>query len=79
MAIDRKILEQLQREPDMPELDLGWLGAQTAPDIAAKPGRRGLTLSEINVGTYGDAPERSEHNTIRIRGSVPNPEGVRIG
>ncbi len=79
MAIDPKILEQLRQEPDMPELDLGWLGAQTAPDVAAKPGRRGLTLSEINVGAYGDAPERSEHNTIRIRGSVPSPDAVRIG
>ncbi len=79
MTVDPKILEQLRQEPDMPELDLGWLGAQAAPGIAAKPGRRGLTLSEINVGVYGDAPERSDHNTIRIRGSVPSPDAVRIG
>ena len=78
MAIDPKILEQLRKEPGMPELDLCWLEAKV-PGIAATPSRRGLTLDQINVGVYGEAPERSEHNTIRIRGSVPSPAGVRIG
>ena len=78
MAIDPKILEQLRKEPGMPELDLCWLEAKV-PGIAAKPGKRGLTLDQINVGAYGEAPARSEHNTIRVRGSAPSPNAVRIG
>ena len=73
MAIDQSIIEKLRKEPDMPELDLSWLNPEDTPGISVKPGRRGLTLDEINVGVYGDAPEVSEHYTTRVRGSVPRP------
>jgi hypothetical protein len=78
MPIDPKIIEELRREPDMPELDLDWL-TKAAPRVAVTPGNRGLTLDEINVGAYGDTPERTDHNTIRVRGSAPSPNVVRIG
>lgn len=78
MAIDPKIIEELRREPETPELDLGWL-TQAAPGITVKPGRRGLTLDEINAGDSVKAPERTEHNTIRVRGSTPYANVLRIG
>jgi hypothetical protein len=52
MTIDSTIVEQLRREPGMPDLDLTWLDPGNAERLAAKPGKRGLTLDEINVGAY---------------------------
>ncbi len=77
MAIDQKIIEQLRREPGMPELDLSWLKPNGSPGIKAKPGKRGLTLDEINVGIYGEAPDIARHGTTRVRGSTPRPGVVR--
>ena len=73
MAIDPKIIDKLRKEPGMPELDLSWLDPKGVPGVSAKPGRRGLTLDEINVGVYGEAPEVSQHRTTRVRGSVARP------
>ena len=79
MAADSKIIEKLRKEPDMPELDLTWLDPNGTPGITAKPGRRGLTLDDINIGDYGEAPDLSQHRTTRVRGSVPRPGVARYG
>ena len=75
MALDPKIVEELRKEPGMPELDLTWLDPKDAATIDAKPGRRGLTLDEINVDIYGDVPNIAKHGTTKSRGSTPR-EGV---
>ncbi len=77
MATNQKIIEKLRKEPEMPELDLSWLDPKDAPGITVKPGRRGLTLDDINVGVYGEAPDISQHRTTRVRGSVPRPGVAR--
>jgi hypothetical protein len=79
MAIDPKIIDKLQREPDMPKLDLSWLNTEDTPGISVKPGRRGLTLDEINVGVYGEVPETTQVYTTRVRGSVARPSVIRTG
>ncbi len=73
MARDQKVIDKLRKEPDMPELDLSWLNPKNSPGVTAKPGRHGLTLDDINVGVYGEAPDVTEHRTTRMRGSVARP------
>jgi hypothetical protein len=72
MAIDRDTLDELQlNEAEMPELDLSWLDdARAERGIAAKPGKRGLTLDEINVASYGEVPAESTNQTARPRGAA---------
>ena len=71
MAIDQDTLNMLRTEPPLPEdLDLSWLEPGTEWGIRAKPGRRGLTLDDINVGSYGEVPDESAELTIRPRGAA---------
>lgn len=39
------------------EYDLGWMHAKSEWGVRATPSKRGLTLSDINVGSYGMIPE----------------------
>ncbi|MCH8921284.1 MAG: hypothetical protein IIA23_11370 [Chloroflexi bacterium] len=73
MAIDQDILEKLRSEADIPALDLSWLDLDNVWGVRAKPGKRGLTLDEIEVGPYGEAPETSTNRTLRPRGAVARP------
>jgi hypothetical protein len=79
MPVDTKIIEELRQEPGMPALDLSWLQAKDRPSVKAKPGRRGLTLDDINVDVYGEAPDVTQHRTTRMRGSVARPGVARAG
>ena len=47
--------------------------------MRAHPGRRGLTLEEINKGSYGVAPENAEDMTMAQRGSARANGVPRIG
>jgi hypothetical protein len=69
MAIDQDTLQMLRTESE-PDLDLSWLESTAEWGVRARPGRRGLTVDEINVGSYGEAPEDSETWTMRPRGAV---------
>jgi hypothetical protein len=51
-------------------LDLSWLSAATERAPAVRPGKRGLTLDEINVGAYGDVPAQSRAANMRPRGAL---------
>ena len=37
----------------------------------ARPGKKGLTLEAINIGKYGDVPDRWEYQSEMPRGAVP--------
>ena len=39
------------------EFDLGWMQAESEWGVKATPSKRGLTLNDINVGSYGVIPE----------------------
>ncbi len=69
MAIDQ--MEMLKTETILPEeLDLSWLKADTDWGIAAKPGKRGLTLDEINATAYGESSAATGDQTMRPRGAA---------
>ena len=47
--------------------------------IRAVPGKQGLTLAEIQIGSYGEPDERSDNQTGRPRGAGARPNSYRIG
>jgi hypothetical protein len=75
MAIDADTLEKLRTETaEPPSVDLSWLNLDENGHpwgMRAKPGKRGLTLDEIEIGKVGEVPEQSDNRSVRVRGSVP--------
>jgi hypothetical protein len=69
----------LRTEPDAPDLDLSWLEPGTEWGVRAQPGRRGLTLDDINVGSYGEPPAESTAMTMRPRGAASRDVVPRLG
>jgi hypothetical protein len=71
MAVDRDVLHKLATEEgDTPDIDLGWMAFDTEWGVRATPGKRGLTLDEINIGSYGRIPAESDSQTMRPRGAA---------
>jgi hypothetical protein len=61
------------------ELDTSWMDQMGEWGIQAKPGKRGLTLEEIRVGSYGELPEVSDNMTGRPRGAGVREDAYRVG
>src|SRR5712691_1127379 len=83
MAIDQDTLAKLRTETAEPAqpLDLSWLVTEENGHtwgMRAKPGKRGLTLDEIEIGPVGEVPEQSDNRSIRVRGSYARPDAPRI-
>jgi hypothetical protein len=78
MALSEETLERLRTEP-APPLDLSWLDPGTEWGVKAEPGRRGLRLDDINIGSYGDVPAVSRNFTTRPRGAARRPDTARFG
>ncbi len=80
MAVDTDTIQMLHKEPDITAgVDLSWMDQTGERGISAKPGRRGLTLEEINKGSYGNPPQFSENMTMAPRGAAARPGVPRIG
>lgn len=62
-----------------PPLDLSWLYPDTEWGVRAQAGKRGLTLTDINVGSYGEVPETTRNLTTRPRGAAERPGALRAG
>ncbi len=78
MVVDQDTLHMLRTEPETPDLDLSGLAPGTEWGIRAQPGRRGLTLDEINVGSYGDPPDESPRTDMRPRGAAARDAVPRV-
>jgi hypothetical protein len=61
------------------ELKLDWMDRQGEWNTTATPGKSGLTLADIQLGSYGDTPDFSDNMTGRPRGAGARPESFRIG
>tara|TARA_Y100000310_G_scaffold277238_1_gene294860 strand:- start:2919 stop:4007 length:1089 start_codon:yes stop_codon:yes gene_type:complete len=61
------------------ELDLGWLKQRGEWGTRAEPGKDGLSLGDIQIGSYADPADESDNQTGRSRGSASRPDGFRIG
>ncbi len=54
-------------------LDLSWMKVPTEWGIRVRPGKKGLTVGMINVGTYGDIPDVWPYHSEMPRGAYPIP------
>ena len=78
MTISPETLEMLRKEPEAEDLDFSWLeSALTERGVRAVPGRRGLTIDEINTGSYGETPEITTNRTGRMRGAAHRQDSPR--
>ena len=72
-------LEMLRKEPGAEDMDFSWLDDPAADrGMRVVPSKRGLTLEDISVGTYGDPPEETRNQSGRMRGSAPRPDAQNI-
>ncbi len=62
-----------------PALDLSWMRVPTEWGIRARPGKKGLTVSAINVGSYADIPDEWPYQTEMPRGAHPIPGVPAMG
>jgi hypothetical protein len=60
-------------------LDLGWMDQLGEWGMRATPGKNGLTLADIQIGTYGQVPDHSDNMTGRPRGAGKRSDAFRIG
>src|SRR3990170_4692184 len=79
VMVKPEILEQLRQEPGGEDLALSWIEKPAAErGIRVVPGKRGLTLEDCSVGSYGDPPDRTENQSGRMRGSAPRNDAQNI-
>ncbi|MEX0786877.1 MAG: ferritin-like domain-containing protein [Dehalococcoidia bacterium] len=72
-------LEMLRKESAGEDLDLSWLDSPAAErGLRVTGGKRGLTLEDISVGTYGNPPETTRNQSGRMRGSAPRPDAQNL-
>lgn len=80
MAVNEDVLHQLEtQEGDAPAIDLSWMTPGTEWGVRARPGKRGLTLDEVNVGSYGSVPPETDSQTMRPRGAASRDGVPHIG
>ncbi len=66
MGLDLDYLERSARG----EFDLGWLRDTTSEwGVRATPGKTGLTMRDIAIGTYGMVPDHAPRRSMAPRGS----------
>jgi hypothetical protein len=75
MAVSEETRQMLAQDYAPAPVDLSWLDVDQTWGMKAKPGKRGLTLDEVNIGPYGAVDEESHEMTYRARGAVKR-EGV---
>ncbi len=62
-----------------PAVSMAWAKVDTERGIRAKPGKKGLTIDAINIGSYADVPDVWPDQTMRPRGSFVKPGAVSMG
>ena len=66
-------------EVQRPPLSMAWAQVDTERGIRARPGKRGLTIDAINIGSYAEVPEVWPDQTMRPRGAFVQPGAVSMG
>ena len=61
-------------------LKLDWIDQHGEWGVkASSDGKKGLTLSDVQVGSYGDPASQTDNMTGRSRGAASRPNAYRIG
>ena len=58
------------------EYDLQWMNVNSEWGVKATPSKRGLTLDDINIGSYGVIPEASDSFSFAPRGADYDPDAL---
>ena len=75
-----EIIEALRSEPGAEDMDFSWLEKPAAErGVRVVAGKRGLTLEDMSVGSYGDVPLTTGNRSGRMRGSASRPDAQRLG
>ena len=64
--------EQESTAPAGPQ-PLDWMNDTLEWGIKAQPGKHGMTMRDLNIGSYGEIPEYSTDMSRRPRGAFPIP------
>ncbi|MGE0622281.1 MAG: hypothetical protein AB7I04_03050 [Pseudomonadales bacterium] len=75
MDVSKEKVETTREEP----LKLDWMDRQGEWGMHATTSKQGLTLADIQIGSYGDAPDFSDNMTGRPRGAGARNNSYRIG
>jgi hypothetical protein len=75
-----KFLDMVERDPDrMANISLRFIQTKSELGIRAKPGPYGLGTPEINIGSYGQAPDFWPYENDTPLGSHPGSDNVAPG
>src|SRR3972149_5189075 len=77
-----RFIEQQERAREVgvaQTLNLGWMHVPTEWGVRVHPGKKGLTVGMINVGTYADIPDVWPYQTEMPRGAYPIPGVPSMG
>ncbi len=76
-----KFLALVEANPTGPiaQMKLAWARPTTELGMRAKPGPNGLGMPEINIGTYGQVPDRWPYENDTPLGSHPTPGSYAPG
>lgn len=66
-------------EIQRPPLSMTWAQVDTERGVRARPGKKGLTIDAINIGSYADVPDMWPDQTMRPRGAYVKPGAVSMG
>ena len=69
MGTDPLLREKLERAEQEP-LDLSWMKQRGEWGMRAKQGKHGLSLADIQIGSYGNPDQHSTNMTGRPRGAA---------
>lgn len=74
-------LNAVKEYADDYNLDLTWMDEISKGEwgIRAQPDKRGMTLDDIQIGSYGETPDHSDNMTGKPRGAASRPDAMRIG
>ena len=80
MSTQQQSLEAVKDYADDYDLKLDWLDTRGEWGIKATPdARKGLTLEDIQTGSYGEVPDHTDNMTGRPRGAAQRNGAYRTG
>jgi hypothetical protein len=62
-----------------PTLSMSWAQVETERGVRARPGKKGLTIDAINIGSYGVVPEYWPGQTMQPRGAFLAQGAMSMG
>ncbi|WP_322796634.1 hypothetical protein [Tepidiforma sp.] len=76
----RAFLDLVDRDPErIPNVTFNFIRTRSERGVRAKPGPYGLTVADINIGTYGEVPDHWPYENDTPRGSHTSPENYAPG